>query len=79
VETISCSRRDHRLPALPDTLADVAEYYYVTDLRTTALGNCTSGTSLGQHAVRGSRANGKDLTYNNVPPSGLEYGQPGST
>lgn len=27
------------------TLADVAQYYYGTDLRTTALGNCTSGSS----------------------------------
>jgi type IV pilus assembly protein PilY1 len=29
----------------PNTLADVAEYYYRTDLRTSALGNCTSGSS----------------------------------
>ncbi|MGJ7509498.1 pilus assembly protein [Variovorax sp. GT1P44] len=29
----------------PNTLADVAEYYYKTDLRTDALGNCTSSTS----------------------------------
>lgn len=28
-----------------NSLADVAEYYYVTDLRTSALGNCTSTTS----------------------------------
>lgn len=28
-----------------DSLADVAQYYYTTDLRTTALGNCTSTTS----------------------------------
>lgn len=28
-----------------DTLADGAEYFYKTDLRTTALGNCTSTTS----------------------------------
>jgi len=28
-----------------DTLADVAEYYYKTDLRTEALGNCTSTAS----------------------------------
>jgi type IV pilus assembly protein PilY1 len=28
-----------------NTLADVAEYYYITDLRTTAFGNCTSGSS----------------------------------
>ncbi|MDR2450442.1 MAG: hypothetical protein LBE85_01410 [Candidatus Accumulibacter sp.] len=29
----------------PDTLADVAEYYFKTDLRTSALGNCVSGSS----------------------------------
>ena len=28
-----------------DSLADVAEYYYVTDLRNASLGNCTSTTS----------------------------------
>lgn len=28
-----------------NTLADVAEYYYATDLRTDALGNCTSASS----------------------------------
>ncbi len=28
-----------------DTLADTAQYYYKTDLRTTQLGNCTSATS----------------------------------
>jgi type IV pilus assembly protein PilY1 len=28
-----------------NSLADVAQYYYTTDLRTTALGNCTSTTS----------------------------------
>lgn len=29
----------------PDTLADVAQYYYATDLRTPTLGNCTSTSS----------------------------------
>ncbi|WP_432728482.1 pilus assembly protein [Variovorax sp. W6] len=29
----------------PNTLADVAQYYYATDLRTSTLGNCTSGSS----------------------------------
>lgn len=28
-----------------DTLADIAKYYYETDLRTVALGNCTSGVT----------------------------------
>src|SRR5205814_6029110 len=31
-----------------DSLADVAEYYYITDLRNSALGHCTSG-SPGNH------------------------------
>lgn len=43
-----------------DTLADVAHYYYSTDLRTTALGNCTSGDS------------GRDVCANLVPPSGRD-------
>ena len=29
-----------------DTLADVAEYYYMTDLRTSALGNCTGAAGV---------------------------------
>ena len=29
----------------PETLADVAQYYWATDLRTAALGNCTSNSS----------------------------------
>jgi len=40
-------------------LADVAEYYYVTDLRTAALGNATG-------------ALGADVSLNNVPSSGLD-------
>jgi type IV pilus assembly protein PilY1 len=39
------------------TLADVALYYYQTDLRTAALSNCTSGAS------------GLDICQNNVPTS----------
>lgn len=31
--------------AASNTLADIAKYYYDTDLRTSALGNCTGGTS----------------------------------
>ena len=52
--------------ATSNTLADVAEYYYKTDLRTTALGNCTSvlGTTIC------SSANPDPL--NNVPTSGLD-------
>lgn len=42
-----------------DTLADVAMYYYNTDLRTSALGNCTL-------------ANGTDVCTNNVPPRGSD-------
>jgi type IV pilus assembly protein PilY1 len=38
-----------------NTLADVSMYYYKTDLRDTALGNCTSGSS------------GKDVCTNQVP------------
>lgn len=40
-----------------DSLADVAMYYYQTDLRTSALGNCTG-------------ALGADVCENNVPGSG---------
>lgn len=38
-----------------NTLADVAEYYYMTDLRTSALGNCTAG--------QGGSGNVCDNTY----------------
>jgi type IV pilus assembly protein PilY1 len=42
-----------------DTLADVAMYYYNTDLRTAALGNCTG-------------ANGIDVCLDNVSPRGSD-------
>lgn len=46
-----------------DSLADVAAYYYETDLRTQALGNCTGAT-----------VNGKtyDVCENNVPGAGID-------
>lgn len=44
-------------PAAPDTLADVAMYYYLTDLRDTTLGNCTG-------------ALGSDVCLNDVLESG---------
>ncbi|MHB1291585.1 MAG: pilus assembly protein [Sulfuricella sp.] len=44
-----------------DTLADVAMYYYQTDLRTSALGNCT-----------GAQGAGTDVCENNVPGSGAD-------
>lgn len=47
-----------------DTLADTAEYYYITDLRTTALGNNLSGAP--------GAVNGSDISANNVPSSGLD-------
>jgi len=47
----------------PDSLADVAMYYYQTDLRTSALGNCT-----------GSTVGGKtyQVCENNVPGAGAD-------
>ncbi len=47
-----------------NTLADVAEYYYITDLRTSALGNNLSGAA--------GAVNGTDISDNNVPSSGLD-------
>ena len=47
-----------------DTLADVAEYYYITDLRTSTLGNNLSGAT--------GAVNGSDISANNVPSSGLD-------
>jgi type IV pilus assembly protein PilY1 len=49
----------------PNTLADVAQYYYVTDLRTTALGNCT-GSPVAPATT------GNDVCRNNVPISGVD-------
>lgn len=48
-----------------NTLADVAQYYYATDLRTSALGNCTG-------AVVSPATTGNDVCTNNVPISGLD-------
>jgi type IV pilus assembly protein PilY1 len=47
-----------------NTLADVAYYYYHTDLRTSALGNCTNGP-------RPDGSTG-DVCNNEVPPSGSD-------
>jgi type IV pilus assembly protein PilY1 len=48
-----------------NTLADVAEYYYTTDLRTTTLGNCT-GSPVPPAST------GLDVCTNNVPVSGQD-------
>ena len=48
-----------------DTLADVAAYYYNTDLRTSALGNCTG-------AAVPPAVSGNDVCLNNVPTSGMD-------
>lgn len=45
----------------PDTLADVAMYYYQTDIRDSALGNCT-----------GALGGGTDVCENNVPGAGKD-------
>ena len=50
-----------------DTLADVAEYYYVTDLRTVALGNCTSALST---TICSNPVDGSPDPLNNVPAGG---------
>jgi len=47
------------------SLADVAAYYYNTDLRTAALGNCT-GTLVAPATT------GNDVCANNVPASGID-------
>ena len=48
-----------------DTLADVAEYYYKTDLRTTALGN-----QLGRLVMPDGSVTTPDVSTNNVLPGG---------
>jgi type IV pilus assembly protein PilY1 len=47
--------------ATSNTLADVAMYYYQTDLRNSTLGNCT-----------GALGSGTDVCENNVPGTGLD-------
>jgi len=47
--------------ATSDTLADIAQYYFVTDLRTAALGNCV-----------GALGSGHDVCLNNVPAGGQD-------
>lgn len=48
-----------------NTLADVAEYYYVTDLRDSSLGNCPG-------AVVPPAVIGNSVCANNVPSTGLD-------
>ena len=49
-----------------NTLADVAEYYYKTDMRTSTLGNCTSGSGNSETLCSSAVPD----PYNNVPKSG---------
>lgn len=51
-----------------NTLADVAEYYYITDLRTTGLGNHLSAAPNGTSGTW----NGTDISANVVPSSGTD-------
>lgn len=51
--------------ATPDTLADVAQYYYMTDLRDTSLGNCSGGD-----VTSGSVTTTNLVCDNNVTSSG---------
>jgi len=62
--TINCSA--NASGGTSNTLADTAEYYYSTDLRTTALSNCSvSFTS-------GGTTTTNDVCANNVPKSGSD-------
>lgn len=47
--------------ATSDTLSDIAQYYFVTDLRTAARGNCV-----------GALGSGHDVCLNNVPAGGQD-------
>ncbi|MDR3299336.1 MAG: hypothetical protein LBU43_04895 [Candidatus Accumulibacter sp.] len=47
----------------PDTLADVAQYYFLNDLRTEELGNCTPGsTGVGDVCANGNTQYGQNMT-----------------
>ncbi len=48
-----------------DTLADAAEYYYITDLRNTSLSNCTG-------AIVSPATVGNNICENNVPSGGQD-------
>lgn len=47
----------------PDTLADVAQYYWKTDLRTTGLGNCTGGPVTSGGITTNNNVCTNDTTY----------------
>ena len=56
----------------PNTLADVAQYYYKTDLRTTDLGNCTnSGVNVCPNSVKAISADAADWQHMNTYTIGL--------
>jgi type IV pilus assembly protein PilY1 len=46
-----------------DSLADIAEYYYITDLRNSSLGNCTGSQVSGQQ---------NDVCSNDIVPTGQD-------
>lgn len=56
-----------------DSLADVAMYYYQTDLRTSTLGNCSGGLQLNlTTCLAGSTPDNCGVCENNVPGSGVD-------
>ncbi len=58
--TKSATSTDSVTGGAPDTLADIAMYYYATDLRTPALGNCTGALGAGSSVCKTLDAGGSD-------------------
>ncbi|MDD5180896.1 MAG: hypothetical protein PHT15_06515, partial [Gallionellaceae bacterium] len=68
-----CAAGSYSTGGCADTLADVAQYYYATDLRTPALANCTSGSATGATLCSTPSPATDPDPYNNVPTPGTLY------
>ncbi len=69
-----CAAGSYSNGGCANTLADVAQYYYATDLRTAALNNCTSGSATGaQLCTAPDPVPTKDSLMNNVPTPNTSY------
>ncbi|HNC25512.1 PilC/PilY family type IV pilus protein [Accumulibacter sp.] len=74
-ERIECSARS--LGPTPNTLADVAQYYYMTDLRTPTLGNCYSNGDTTRNVCQGPDGSGADAEIQRMNTYTLGLGASG--
>ncbi|MDS4012805.1 MAG: PilC/PilY family type IV pilus protein [Candidatus Accumulibacter sp.] len=74
-QRVECSARS--VGATPNTLADVAQYYYMTDLRTSTLGNCYANGDTTRNVCQGPEGSGSDAEVQRMHTYTLGLGASG--